>query len=188
MSRCCRTDKCQPDLDCNCPLCTEYVSVDDDHERIEMVNQHSLHLGIVTFWPLFYGIVDDASVLENLFDLLEDPKRMMSEYGIRSLSAKDQFYLLDSNTYRGNLFVHLHYLLLRGLKLYYMPGSVSMTDKPELALRAEKIYNMVRERIVETVYAQWRKDHHFCEMYHPDGGQGLGTAPFNGWTSLIVLI
>ena len=69
MSRCCRTDKCQPDLDCNCPLCTEYVSVDDDHERIEMVNQHSLHLGIVTFWPLFYGIVDDASVLENLFDM-----------------------------------------------------------------------------------------------------------------------
>ena len=73
MSRCCRTDKCQPDFDCNCPLCTEYVSVDDDHERIEMVNQHSVHLGIVNYFPLFYGIVDDARVLENLFDLLEDP-------------------------------------------------------------------------------------------------------------------
>ena len=78
---------------------------------------------------------------------------MSSEHGVRSLSAKDQFYLLDSNTYRGNLFIHLHYLLLRGLKLYYMPSSVSMADKPELALRAERIYKTVRERIVATVYA-----------------------------------
>ena len=77
---------------------------------------------------------------------------MMSAHGVRSLSAKDQFYMLDTSTYRGNLFVHLHYLLLRGLKTYYMPGSVSMVDKPELAIRAESLYNTIEERIVSTVY------------------------------------
>ena len=147
-----------------------------------------MHIGIVTFWPLFYGLTDDEKVLSNLFDLLEDKERMLSEHGVRSLSALDQFYMLDSSTYRGNLFVHLHYMLLRGLKTYYCEGSVSMVDKPELAKRADALYLMIKERIVNTVQSQWQKDHLFYEMYHPDSGEGLGTAPFNGWTSLIVLI
>ena len=58
----------------------------------------------------------------------------------------------DTSTYRGNLFVHLHYMLLRGLKSYYMPDSVSMVDKPELAIRAEKLHYKIKERIVNTVY------------------------------------
>ena len=106
----------------------------------------------MTFWPLFYGLVDDEVVLKNLFDLLEDSERMLSPHGIRSLSALDQFYMLDSNVYRGNLFVHLHYLLLRGLKIYYSEGSISMVDKPHLAAQAKKIYDIIRERIVATVY------------------------------------
>lgn len=152
LSRCCRTDKCQLDIDCSCPLCTEFVSIDDDHERIKMVNQHSVHVGIVSFWPLFYGLVDNASVLDNLFGILEDEERMLSQHGVRSLSARDQFYKLDSDTYRGNLFVHFHYLLLRGLQKYYCPGSVSMTDKPELAERAEALHSTIKERIKRTVY------------------------------------
>ena len=94
----------------------------------------------------------------------------------------------DSSTYRGNLFVHFHYMLLRGLKTYYMHDSISMVDKPELAARASVIYETIKERITKTVQTQWEKDHLFYEMYHPESGEGLGTAPFNGWTSLIVLI
>ena len=80
---------------------------------------------------------------------------MLSVHGLRSLSARDQFYMLDTSTYRGNLFVHLHYMLLRGLKTYYMTGSVSMVDKPELAIRADKLHKIIKERIVKTVYTQW---------------------------------
>lgn len=90
------------------------------------MNQHSVHLGIVNMWPLFYGLVDDEQVLSNLFDQLEDEERMMSKSGIRSLSAKDQFYMQASAVYRGNVFVHLNYLLLRGLKTYYSETSISM--------------------------------------------------------------
>ena len=102
------------------------MSIDDDHSNYEMANQHSIHLGIVNYWPVFYGLVSDEEVLGNLLDLLEDPERMMSAHGVRSLSARDQFYMLDSATYRGNLFVHFHYMLLRGLKTYYMEGSLGM--------------------------------------------------------------
>lgn len=68
------------------------MSIDDDHDNYHIVNQHSVHLGIVNFWPLFYGLVDDPSVLENLFSLLQDSRRMLSPHGVRSLSALDQFY------------------------------------------------------------------------------------------------
>ena len=54
-----------------------------------MLNQHSLHLGIVNFWPLFHGLVDDDDVIENLLDLLMDTETILSPYGVRSLSARD---------------------------------------------------------------------------------------------------
>jgi len=152
LARCCRTNKCELDLDCSCPMCTEYISIDDDHDNRESLNQHSVHLGIVNLWPLFYGLVDDENILSKLFDLLEDETRLMSAHGIRSLSAKDQFYMLDTMTYRGNLFIHLHYMLLRGLKNYYVEGSVSMQDKPELARRATDLYSSIKSKIVGTVY------------------------------------
>jgi len=113
---------------------------------------------------------------------------MMAEHGVRSLSAKDQFYQLDSKTYRGNLFVHLHYMLLRGLKNYYSPESISMKDRPELAAKAKVLYESIRKNILNTVYEQWKIDGQLYEMYDPESGKGLGTAPFNGWSSLIVLI
>lgn len=93
--------------------------------------------------------------MNNLFDLLEDSSRMLSAHGVRSLSAKDQFYQLDSNMYRGNIFVHLNYMLLRGLKTYYMEGSpaLALVDKPELTARAAKIYKDVQKRLVDTVEA-----------------------------------
>lgn len=118
-----------------------------------MLNQHSLHLGIVNFWPLFHGLVDDDDVIENLLDLLMDSDTMLSPYGVRSLSARDQFYLSDKDaSYRGNLFVHLHYMLLRGLKIYYTEGSPSMVNRPHLAIKTDKVYALVKERIVSTVY------------------------------------
>ena len=63
-----------------------------------------------------------------------------------------------------------------------------MEGKPELARRASQIYSTAKANLVETVYANWQKDHAFWEMYDADSGEGKGTTPFNGWTSLIVLI
>ena len=41
---------------------------------------------------------------------------------------------------------------------------------------------------MRTVFANWEKDHMFWEMYDEKTGEGRGTKPFTGWTSLIVLI
>lgn len=33
LARCCKTNMCSIDIDCNCPGCVEYTSIDDDHSN-----------------------------------------------------------------------------------------------------------------------------------------------------------
>ena len=33
LARCCKTNMCSIDIDCNCPGCVEYTSIDDDHNN-----------------------------------------------------------------------------------------------------------------------------------------------------------
>ena len=44
------------------------------------------------------------------------------------------------------MFVHLNYLLLRGLKTYYMDDDV------KLAVRARKLHASIKSKVVETVF------------------------------------
>lgn len=185
-SRCCRTDKCQPDFECNCPMCTEYISVDEDYLNYPLYNQHSVHVGIVNFWPLFYGLIDSEDLVSDMLKIATDPQQMMSEFGMRSLSKNDQFYRNSPDYFRGNIFVHLNYMLLRGLKLYYINEDES--TESDFSRQVRNAYSQIREKIVETVFEQWRRDHQFWEMYDSETGQGRGTEKFNGWTSLILLI
>ena len=80
-----------------------------------------------------------------MLEVLADESEMLSKHGARTLSAKDQFFQLDSNLYRGNIFIHLNYLLLRGLKKYYV-GRIE---------GAEELYMTIRERVVATVFKSW---------------------------------
>ena len=80
-----------------------------------------------------------------MLKVLADESEMLSQHGVRTLSAKDQFFQLDSNLYRGNIFIHLNYLLLRGLKKHYV-GRVE---------GAAELYETIRERVVSTVFKGW---------------------------------
>ena len=53
------------------------------------MNQHSVHLGIVNYFPIFFGLVDDELILKTLLEHLGDESRMMAEHGVRTLSARD---------------------------------------------------------------------------------------------------
>lgn len=83
-----------------------------------MVNSNSLHIGIVTLFPFMFGHLKQVDRLESILDILEDETQLMSKFGIRSLSAQDQFSAVSPNSYRGNIFVHLNYLVLKGLNAY----------------------------------------------------------------------
>jgi hypothetical protein len=50
---------------------------------------HSLHVGIVNFFPFIFGNEKRPEVIDRLFNMLEDQTSMKSQFGIRSLSVKD---------------------------------------------------------------------------------------------------
>ena len=57
-ARCCRFSQCTIDPVCNCQNCQLDVSIDDDYNE-PLMNQYSQHIGIVNFFPLMFGLIDD---------------------------------------------------------------------------------------------------------------------------------
>ncbi len=51
---------------------------------------------------------------------MEDSYRLWTKYGLRSLSKSDDFFEKGNNYWTGPVWVHINYLVLRGLKLHYV--------------------------------------------------------------------
>ncbi len=75
----------------------------------------------------------------------------------------------------------MNYMVLSALQYYAnTPGPYS--DK------AEEIYKELRMNILKNMFRVYEKTGHIWEQYDDKTGSGKGVHPFNGWSSLIVLI
>ena len=109
---------------------------------------------------------------------MSDPLTIWTEYGLRSLSVQDDFFGLDSNYWRGPIWINIHYLVLRSLKLNYSHNQ-----------KAKEFYETLRTTIMNTVCGQFEEHQYFFEHYNQNlDGKGAGNHPFNGWTATISLI
>jgi len=79
-----------------------------------------------------------------------------------------------SNVYRGHIYLHLNYLILRAL-FKFNTGT-------------EQLYRTLKDAITKTVLQEWEATHSFWEGYSQSDGTGIGTKGFASWTSLIILI
>lgn len=161
---------------CNCPKCKKSKRLEELGLKKETI--YNPHIGYTTFSPIIFGFLDKSSPeFENLLKYLSSNDEVYSPYGIRSLSKSDLLYHTGDDYWRGNIWINMNYLILRGLHNYYK-------DHTE----ATNIYNDLRNKIVKTVYDEWLKSGMFYEQYSDIDGKGLKARPFNGWTSLIVNI
>jgi mannosyl-oligosaccharide glucosidase len=80
-----------------------------------LVNSFNVHIGIVNFYPVMFGLIEDKERVKASLKVLADPEIMLSKSGIRSLSKGDQFYLHRSNYWRGAIWINVNFLTLRGL-------------------------------------------------------------------------
>jgi len=144
------------------------------------------HLGYVALFPLMLRLLPPTSLrLPHLIELLRDPNRLWSPYGIRSLSKADAWYGRenapgDAPYWRGPIWVNLNYLCLAGLHHYAAAEGPSQQ-------RAAEVYAELRDNLVGNMVAQWKATGYFWEQYDPDSGAGQRTHPFNGWSSLALL-
>ncbi|KAL2039100.1 hypothetical protein N7G274_008149 [Stereocaulon virgatum] len=153
------------------------ATIDDYEESV-----HVCHKGYVSIFPFLTGLLPpDSPRLKAVLDLISDPEELWSDYGIRSLSQKDEFYNTDENYWRSPIWMNINYLAVKSLL------DIATQSGPHKA-QATKIYTSLRKILVENVLDQWEKTGFAWEQYNPETGEGQRTQHFTGWTSLVVKI
>ncbi|KAG5303378.1 glucosidase I [Histoplasma capsulatum G186AR] len=151
------------------------ATVDDFEEHV-----HVCHKGYISLFPFMTGLMPaDSPRLGPTLDLIQDPKELWSDYGIRSLSKKDEFYGTDENYWRGPIWININYMILKNLL------DVATVPGPHQE-QARKMYTQLRQNIVDNVFNQWKETGFAWEQYNPETGAGQRTQHFTGWTSLVV--
>ena len=84
----------------------------DDYEENSLV----CHKGYISIFPFLLGLIDSKSEkLGHILNLLGDKEELWSDFGIRSLSKKDEFYGTGENYWRGPIWINMNYLAISQL-------------------------------------------------------------------------
>ena len=104
----------------------------DDYEE----HTHVCHKGYITLFPFLTGLVaPDSPHLDAILDLINDPEELWSDFGIRSLSKKNEFFETGENYWRSPIWVNINYLILKNLlvcdHLYSLcPSQTNSSSRP----------------------------------------------------------
>ncbi|SMN22510.1 similar to Saccharomyces cerevisiae YGL027C CWH41 Processing alpha glucosidase I [Maudiozyma saulgeensis] len=160
---------------------------DDEMQRV-------CHEGYVSLLPFALKLMPrNSPKLKNLLTLMSDPEKLFSPFGLRSLSKQDEHFGAGENYWRGKIWMNINYLCLDAIQYYFpeviagSPETSELHDK-EVSNMAKKLYNTLRENLINNVYGNWKETNYVYENYDPVDGHGTGSVQFTGWTSLIVNI
>ena len=143
--------------------------------------------GYISLFPLLLKQLEpDSPRLSQMLNDLSQPDLLWTDYGLRSLSARDPLYMKrntehDPPYWRGQIWININFLAVRALRYY------AKTDGPSRHLAAE-LYVRLRENLVRNMFQQYTKSGYLWEQYNDGSGKGQGTHPFTGWSALVVLI
>jgi mannosyl-oligosaccharide glucosidase len=145
------------------------------------------HFGYVSLFPLMTRILNPQSPkLEKIFNDLQNPSLLWTPYGLRSLAQSSSLYGVrntehDPPYWRGAIWINMNYMVLSALQ-HYAKISGPYSDK------ARQIYGQLRTNLLTNMYRIYEKTGYVWEQYDDKTGNGQGSHPFTGWSSLIVLI
>ena len=98
---------------------------------------------------------------------------MLSDYGMRGVSRRDQDYFPGTGYWTGPVWVSVNYLFLRGLYKNYLDFEPSQPiNEKEGIFTAKDLYDRVRQNLIDTVYSNWEPRHIFYENYNDVTGEG----------------
>ena len=87
------------------------ATIDDYEESV-----HVCHKGYISIFPFMTGLLPpDSPRLGAVLDLIRDPEELWSDFGIRSLSKKDQFYETGENYWRSPIWMNMNYMIVKNL-------------------------------------------------------------------------
>lgn len=131
--------------------------------------------------PLLLGHMNETHPrLPAVLDLISDSQKVLSPFGLRSLSAADKKYGTEEDYWRGAVWMPLNVLAV--LRLHGM-GNTTFEGKRANALAAK-----LRKRLVNTVYDSWKSTGFVWEQYNDKTGAGQRSRAFTGWTACVILL
>lgn len=143
--------------------------------------------GYVSLFPFLLKIIrPDSPKLNTILRDLKDPSLLWTPFGLRSLAKSSPMYNKhntehDPPYWRGAIWVNINYLALDALHYFaHIPGPYQVT--------AGSIYQELRTNLVENIFSQYQKTGYIWEQYDDVTGNGKGSHPFTGWSSLVVSI
>ena len=81
----------------------------------------------------------------------------------------------------GAIWINMNYMVLSALQHYAKQVGPSSE-------KARLIYGQLRTNLMNNMFRVYEKTGHIWEQYDDKTGDGQGSHPFTGWSSLIVLI
>lgn len=143
--------------------------------------------GYVSLFPFLLQILDPNSPkLGKILVDLNKPELLWTSYGLRSLAKNSPFYMKyntehDPPYWRGPIWMNINYLTLKALHYY---GSVDGSFKDQ----AKDLELRLKDNLIRNVMGKYNSSGYVWENYNDRTGEGKGSHPFTGWSSLIVLI
>lgn len=155
------------------------LSVDEDDE-----NQFICHKGYISLFPFVTKMIPEnqPDKIRAMVDLIRDPEELWTDFGVRSLSKSDAFYMTATNYWRSPIWINLNYLILESLQHY------RVVTAGELSEKIAETYAQLRLNLVNNVYDKWDKSGYVWEHYDDITGVEKGAKNFLGWSSSVILM
>ncbi|KAF4530717.1 hypothetical protein B566_EDAN013317 [Ephemera danica] len=166
------------------PKDMEMVRVVTDDPDLRLVDTT---FGYVSLFPLLLRLLPpDSLKLGILISDVRKPELLWTKYGLRSLGTTSPLYMKrnteqDAPYWRGPIWININFLAVKALYHY------ASVEGPYQDL-ARSTYSELRKNLVDNVIVQYKKTGFIWEQYNDKTGQGQGSRPFNGWSSLVVLM
>ncbi|KAI0140004.1 glycoside hydrolase family 63 protein [Hypoxylon sp. NC0597] len=147
------------------------------------------HQGYNSLFPFLLGLMDaDHPNLPHVLNFISDPTKVLSPYGLRSLSALDPYYGTDENYWRGAVWMNLNVLAVLRLRDTALQGRIGGEKADPIQTTALSLATELRVRLINTVFNSWEQTGFFWEQYNDKTGEGSHGRAFTGWTAYVVLL
>lgn len=159
-------------------------------DSLEDTRRFVCHEGYISLLPFALKLMPlDSPKLGHILNLMADPEKIYSDYGLLSLSRKDEYFGTAENYWRGPIWMNINYLCLDALRHYYPVLATDtvrgLTKDEELA---KELSTNIRSNLINNIFKNWETKGYCYESYSQYSGEGKGIEHFTGWTALIVNI
>lgn len=156
---------------------------DDFYLDTEGNKQYDGHTGYLNFWPFFLNAIDtsDERFATTVDKLLDPATGLWTDYGVRSLSNTDPYYMLGDDYWTSPIWMNINFLITMALHKY---GS-DTTVEESLRSTISESYQDLRMNLIDMIVTSYTDTGFIWEVYNDDTGAGMDNHPFTGWSALV---